>query len=86
MAYIFSVSMVAILLSLYYLFLWNPYIEQHRAEMARLEKQRQAELAKSLTTTMMSPLVEDFHQDDLDLTTGRNPLGSTQSAQMITSL
>ena len=36
-AYIFSVSMVAILLSLYYLFLWDPYIKAHKERMAALK-------------------------------------------------
>lgn len=35
-AYVFSVSMVAILLSLYYLFLWNPYIKQHQKAMEKM--------------------------------------------------
>jgi hypothetical protein len=42
-AYVFCVSMVAILLSLYYLFLWNPYIKQHKQEMAKLLLQEELE-------------------------------------------
>ncbi len=32
-AYVFSVSMIAILLSLYYLFLWDPYLKHHEKNL-----------------------------------------------------
>lgn len=47
--YIFCVSMVAILLSLYYLFLWDPYLKYHKEQ---LKKQKEM---TTLTTSTWPP-------------------------------
>eukprot|EP00094_Tigriopus_californicus_P001755 TCALIF_01697-PA protein Name:"Protein of unknown function" AED:0.05 eAED:0.05 QI:46/1/0.5/1/1/1/2/218/221 len=69
--YIFCVSMIAILLSLYYLFLWNPYIKAHRAAQAKAGKTNLSKVTATFSSDDQSPRAmalrsEDFYDSSID--------------------
>ncbi len=49
--YMFCVSMIAILLSLYYLFLWDPYLKYHKQQVKQRQEQQQQQLQMPMMTT-----------------------------------
>lgn len=69
--YIFCVSMIAILLSLYYLFLWNPYIKAHRAAQAKAGRINLSKVTATFSSDGQSPRAmavwgDEFYDSSVD--------------------